>query len=262
MTITYLFFSLLLGMRHGIDSDHLAIINGINLNNHANDKSSSWSGFFFSLGHGLTVTLIGVLIILFKDGSQSYTKLFKYTEWIPIVILLFTGFYGIFTLLNNYKKNTHGNSQNKLIFFLTNTRYPAINLFLTGLFFALIFDTATQVAAWTLIDEGNSQSLYLTAILVGLFFTAGMMITDYINGMLFYRILSEKHTKFNLRMLLSLLVIVSNLAIGGIQLVGKIGYPIETTDELKLIWGLFIMSTTIFVVVSNFYYNNKQLYKS
>jgi high-affinity nickel permease len=50
MTLTYLFFSLILGMRHGIDPDHLAIINGINLNNHASGKSSRWSGFFFSLG--------------------------------------------------------------------------------------------------------------------------------------------------------------------------------------------------------------------
>lgn len=258
MNISYLFFSLLLGMRHGIDPDHLAIINGINLNNHSQGKSSKWNGFFFSLGHGVTVTLIGILIILFKNGSQSYAKLVQYTEWIPIILLLFTGFYGIYTLMNNSKKNIHQHRHNKLISFLTNTNYPSLNLFLTGLFFALIFDTSSQVAAWTLIGEGNTQNLYTNAILIGLSFTTGMMITDTLNGLFFYRILNENHTKFNLRQLLSWIIIISSLAIGGIQLAEKIGFTIEITDALKLFWGVFIMAVAILGVIMNGYFTKKQ----
>jgi len=259
MTITYLFFSLLLGIRHGIDPDHLAIINGINLNNHTQGKSSQWNGFFFSLGHGVTVTLIGILIILFKNGSQSYAKLVQYTEWIPIILLLITGFYGIYILMNKSKKNAHQHRHNKLISFLTNTNYPYLNLFLTGLFFALIFDTSSQVAAWALIGEGNTQNLFTNSILIGLSFTTGMMITDTLNGLFFYRILSENNTKFNLKRPLSWVIIISSLAIGGVQLSEKIGFTIEITDAFKLVWGSFIMSATILGIIMNWYFTKKKL---
>lgn len=258
MTISYLFFSLLLGMRHGIDPDHLAIINGINLNNHSKGKCSKWSGFYFSLGHGVTVTLIGVLIILFKEGSQSYAQLAQYTEWVPIIILIFTGLYGIFNLVNKANKSIHQHSHSKIISYLTNTKSPSIKLFFTGLFFAFIFDTSAQVAVWVLIGEGHSQSLYLTAILIGFSFTVGMMTTDTLNGMFFYRILNESNNKFNSRQLLSWLVIISSLAIGGIQLAEKTGYIIQINESFKLIWGLFIMAATIFGMIINWYYTKKE----
>jgi high-affinity nickel-transport protein len=261
MSIAYLFFSLLLGMRHGIDPDHLSIINGINLNSHANGNSSKWSGFFFSLGHGVTVTVIGVLLIFLKNASQTYSNVVKYTEWIPILLLLFTGFNSIFTLLKKSKKETHYHSRNKIIDYLTNTKYTSIKLFLTGLFFALIFDTSTQVAAWSLIGEANSQNLYLTAILVGLCFTFGMMVTDTLNGLLFYRILNENNTKFNFKLILSLLVIFSSLTIGCIQLLEKIELTIEIKDDFKLIWGVFIMFAIVFSVIINWIFTKKTIAK-
>ena len=46
---------LLLGLRHGFDPDHLVAIDGM-----TRSTSSRWCGLFFSLGHGVVVTLIGV----------------------------------------------------------------------------------------------------------------------------------------------------------------------------------------------------------
>jgi high-affinity nickel-transport protein len=245
-------------MRHGIDPDHLAIINGINLNNHANGRSSIWSGLFFSLGLGITVTLIGVFLIEFKNGAQSFATIVRFTEWIPILLLLFTGLYGCYTLFGKKEKKEHEHQYQKIISVFTNSKSLSLKLFLTGLFFALIFDTSTQVAAWAIIGDDNSQHSYFVAIFIGISFTAGMMISDTLNGLFFYQILKEKNSRFNLKLLLSLLLILSSLLIGSIQLLEKLGYSIEISDQQKLIWGLCMMTAIVLAAFVNVYCSKKQ----
>ena len=46
----FLFFAFLMGLRHGLDPDHLVIINGITLQE-TNINTSKWNGFMFSMGH-------------------------------------------------------------------------------------------------------------------------------------------------------------------------------------------------------------------
>ena len=233
MTLSYLFFSLLLGMRHGLDPDHIAIINTTNFNNHTKGKSNSWGGFFFSLGHGVTVTLVGILIIVLSESLKPFTLLLQLTEWIPIVLLLFTGVYGLNNLLKKKKEHNHKH----LSKFLSNSKYPSLKLFLTGLVFALIFDTSTQVAAWGLAGQNSlTYNPYVVTILIGLFFTTGMIITDTFSGIVFYKLLNSNETKFNLKTLLSLLVIFTSLTLGIIQLLEKIGISVELGDNFKLIW--------------------------
>ena len=47
----------MLGLRHGFDPDHLVAIDGL-----TRTSKSRWCGLFFSLGHGVAVTLIGVAV--------------------------------------------------------------------------------------------------------------------------------------------------------------------------------------------------------
>ena len=259
MMLSYMFFSIILGMRHGLDPDHLAIINGINLNEHSKGKSNSWSGFFFSLGHGVTVSVIGVLIITLNNSLKSYTRLVEFTEWIPIALLLFTGFYGVFVIYSGQIYGTHNHSHKKLTSFIAQSKFPALRLFITGIFFALVFDTSTQVAALGLVGEdiGNYDA-YWIALIIGLFFTVGMMITDTLNGLFFYRILNSNHSKFNLKIILSFLVVISSLTLGAIQLLEKLGVPIEIPDYYKLLWGLVIMAVTLLGLLVNYLQIKKQ----
>ncbi len=46
---------LALGIRHGVDPDHIAAIDGL-----SRLRPSSWNGVLFALGHGLMMTLIAV----------------------------------------------------------------------------------------------------------------------------------------------------------------------------------------------------------
>lgn len=256
MILSYLFFSLLLGMRHGLDPDHLAIIKGINLNDHAKGKSTIWSGFFFSLGHGVTVTLIGVLIIVLNDSLKSYNLIVQFTEWIPIVLLLLTGSLGIYNIYHGFINKNHKHTHEKIPTFLSKSKYPSLKLFLTGLFFALVFDTSSQVAAWGLIgNEGPNHNMYFGAILIGLFFTIGMMATDTLNGLFFFKLLNTNQSKFNLKIILSILVVITSLSLGLIQLFEKIGLSVEIHEDYKLLWGGLIMAATLLGLLLSFMFN-------
>ena len=53
----------LLGLRHGMDPDHLATIDGLARYNGQNrPRVARWSGCFFSLGHGAIVTLVAAFV--------------------------------------------------------------------------------------------------------------------------------------------------------------------------------------------------------
>ncbi len=55
-----------------------------------------------------------------------------------------------------------------------------------GVLFASVFDTATQASAWGYVASSNGG--VVAAFLAGLVFTAGMVITDSIDGRLICRI--------------------------------------------------------------------------
>ena len=240
-------------MRHGLDPDHIAIINATNFNNHTQGKSNSWSGFFFSLGHGVTVTLIGVLIITLNESLKSFTLLLQLTEWVPIFLLLFTGFYGLYNILNKKEQHSH----KRFSSFLSNSKYPSLKLFLTGLVFALIFDTSTQVAAWGLVGQKSlSYNAYAVTVLIGLSFTIGMILTDTLSGIVFYQVLNTNNSKFNLKTFLSLIVIFTSLMLGIIQLLEKIGVTIDIKDHFKLIWGALMLVITIIVLLVSLLINH------
>ena len=54
-----------LGLRHGLDPDHLVASDGL-----ARSNRSRWTGLFFSLGHGIVVTLAGVALALAATDWQ------------------------------------------------------------------------------------------------------------------------------------------------------------------------------------------------
>src|SRR3989442_14691420 len=55
-----------LGLKHGLDPDHLIAIDGF-----TRSSRSRWCGLFFSLGHGVVVTLIGVAVALVATEWQA-----------------------------------------------------------------------------------------------------------------------------------------------------------------------------------------------
>ena len=61
-----------LGLKHGMDPDHLATIDGIPRTNASrNEQLARWSGFLFSAGHGGIVILLAIGVSVINRQWQT-----------------------------------------------------------------------------------------------------------------------------------------------------------------------------------------------
>ena len=83
-----------LGLKHGLDPDHLVAIDGF-----TRSSRSRWCGLFFSLGHGVVVTLVGVAVALVATEWQAPRWLEHTGAWISIGVLLALGIANLLAVL-------------------------------------------------------------------------------------------------------------------------------------------------------------------
>src|SRR6185295_8279934 len=83
----------LLGLKHGLDADHLAAIDGLTrFNAHRRPLVARWSGLLFSLGHGVVVTTVATE---WKAPEWLETA----GTWISIAFLTLLGIANIATVV-------------------------------------------------------------------------------------------------------------------------------------------------------------------
>jgi high-affinity nickel-transport protein len=180
-----------LGLRHGFDPDHIAMIDSMAYRSlETRPKMAPWIGTWFALGHGLTVTVIAVIFGTMAGGMADTmhlpVALGALLEWLPIALLILVGTLNLRSLMQPAPYCAIGWKTRFVPQRLRNSSHP-LAIFLVGIVFALVFDTATQAAAW-----GYAASVHsgiAMALLVGLVFTAGMVITDTLDGRLMVRML-------------------------------------------------------------------------
>src|SRR5258707_2573665 len=82
----------LLGLKDGLDRDHLAAIDGLTRFNAADrPRLSRWSGLLFSAGHGAVVTAIAVAVATVAAEWQAPMWLEDTGAWISIAFLTVLG---------------------------------------------------------------------------------------------------------------------------------------------------------------------------
>jgi nickel/cobalt transporter (NiCoT) family protein len=168
----------MLGLRHGFDPDHLVAIEGM-----TRSTRSRWCGLFFSLGHGVVVTLIGVGVALAATEWQAPAWLEQTGSLISIGVLLALGLANLAMLFR-----TPGDMPVRLIGLrgrwlterLARASHPAV-IASIGAAFALSFDTVSHALAFSLTGATMAGALF--AALLGLVFTLGMVLTDALNGL-------------------------------------------------------------------------------
>lgn len=177
----------MLGLRHGFDPDHIAIIDSMAYRTLGERPGlAPWTGTLFALGHGLAVTAIAVALGAFADGIVLPPTVRAVLDWLPTVLLILVGTLNLRDLLSAQVYRPKGW---KTLFVppgLRNSSHP-LAIFGTGVLFALVFDTATQAAAWGYAATASAGSA--TALVAGLVFTAGMVVTDSADGRLMVRLL-------------------------------------------------------------------------
>lgn len=192
-TLLIILFVFGLGLRHGLDLDHIATIDSITRTLRANNQLSKRVGFLFSLGHGLVVIILSVIISNGMIRAQFPTWLEPLGSYISIFFLLV---FGLITLYSSllHKKKLHPPTSIGGFFALTLKRYNAFWITLIGALFAFSFDTFSQVALFS-ISMSSSNHWYFAALL-GLFFMLGMMATDGLNGFM-VSLLIQRADKFS-----------------------------------------------------------------
>jgi len=167
----------LLGLRHGFDPDHLVAIDGLTRSNR-----SRWNGLFFSLGHGVVVTLVGLVVAIAATGWRAPAWLEALGAWISISVLLALGLANLAML-----SRTPGGRSVALVgirsrWFAEQLSRGSHPVFIAaiGAAFALSFDTISHALVFSL--TGATMAGWLFALLLGLVFTSGMVLVDALNG--------------------------------------------------------------------------------
>lgn len=176
-----------LGLRHGFDPDHIAMIDGMAYHSLAErPRLAPWIGTLFALGHGLTVTAVAVALGALAGSLSLPATLHLVLDWMPTVLLLLVGMLNLRDLLMQRTYRIRGWKFGLMPRHLTSSTHP-LAILAIGILFALVFDTATQAAAWGYAATARSGSG--TALAAGLVFTAGMVITDTLDGQIMAHLL-------------------------------------------------------------------------
>jgi high-affinity nickel-transport protein len=181
----------LLGMRHGFDADHLASIDGLTrLSARRQRVFSRYCGVLFSMGHGVVVLAIAVVVGMLSERWAPPAWLDSFGAWTSIAFLLLLGIANLHAVLQaspgspvplvGIKSRVFGRILQV---------HSALGVGAVGALFALSFDTVSQAALFAVTATqygGISHSIAL-----GLLFVLGMLVTDGLNGWWISRLMAR-----------------------------------------------------------------------
>jgi high-affinity nickel-transport protein len=173
-----------LGMKHGMDADHLATIDGLTRFNAAagRGKLARLCGFLFSLGHGLVVCIVAVATsFLFQQGAVP-AWMDDVGAWVSAFFLLLLGslnLYAVFSTPSHEMVQMVG-IKGRWLGKLRHAGNPLL-VALVGSLFAFSFDTLSQAALFS--TTATQYGGALQALLLAVCFMLGMMLTDAANGL-------------------------------------------------------------------------------
>jgi high-affinity nickel-transport protein len=181
----------LLGLKHGFDADHLAAIDGLTRYNARQGRPfARYCGALFSLGHGAIVVAIAVAVGLASERWDAPGWLELSGAWISIGFLTLVGIVNLRAVLGAapHEVVTPVGIKGRFLGRLNRAGKPW-SVALVGALFAFSFDTVSQSAlfALTATQFGGMQH----AVVLGLLFVLGMLVTDGINGLWISRLIAR-----------------------------------------------------------------------
>jgi nickel/cobalt transporter (NiCoT) family protein len=181
--------ALLLGVRHGLDPDHLAAVDGLTrFNAERRPTLARLAGVWFSVGHGSVVVALAVSAAALATRLAAPAWLEPFGAWTSIAILTLLSVANIAAVFRTpgHEHARVNGWRGRFVAGLFRADHP-FKLLAVGVLFALSFDTvslglmfamtATQFSGWAL------------ALALALLFFFGMLVTDGLNGLWIARLL-------------------------------------------------------------------------
>lgn len=172
-----------LGLKHGLDADHLATIDGLTrFNSRHNPRLARWCGFLFSLGHGAVVVAISLLVGVMAAQWTVPAWVQDVGVWVSIGFLSLLGVVNLRAVLTAPSHEVVGpvGIKGRFLGRLQHTGNPLL-VAAVGALFALSFDTMSQASLFAL--TATRFGGWEHALVLGLVFMFGMMVTDGANGL-------------------------------------------------------------------------------
>jgi high-affinity nickel-transport protein len=219
-----------LGLRHGLDPDHIAVIDNMTLRAiELRQPSAALTGMWFAIGHSVSVAVVALSVAAFASALVWPAAVVVGIDWLVVALLVLVGGLNLRALRrpNGYKPS--GWRQHLVPRVLQRSSHP-LAVAAVGAMFGLVFDTATQAAAWG-AAAGAGGGL-ATAGGIALAFAAGMILTDSADSLIVTRLLrgrGDQATMRRYRRGVGWLVVVMSF--------GMAGYTAAT-----LVWPSFSLS--------------------
>jgi high-affinity nickel-transport protein len=183
--------ALVLGMRHGVDADHLAAIDAMTrCNAQARPALARRTGVWFSFGHGAVVMAVALAVAATAHAWNVPGWLEPFGAWASIAVLVLLGGLnlaawqrsapGAPVALAGWRSRLFDGALRAC------SRRAVMGV---GMLFALSFDTLTQAALMAATGVAR-HGLAAVALLAGAF-AAGMILTDGLNGWWVARLLQR-----------------------------------------------------------------------
>jgi high-affinity nickel-transport protein len=172
-----------LGIKHGLDPDHLVAIDGLTrFNSQTDQRLARWCGLLFSLGHGAVVIGVALTVGIATERWIVPGWLDDLGTWISIGFLTALGLLNLHAVLGTPPDRVVRpvGVRGRLFERLTHTSRPGA-IALVGALFALSFDTLSQAALFAV--TANQLGGWANSAALGLLFMLGMTLADGANGL-------------------------------------------------------------------------------
>ncbi len=227
----------LLGLKHGLDPDHLAAIDGLTRFNAARrPRLSRWSGLLFSAGHGVVVTTVAIAVATVATEWKAPGWLENTGTWISIAFLVLLGVANLWAVWHapqGAAVNAAG-IRSRLFERLIRAEHPVL-VAAVGAAFAISFDTLSQAVLFSL--TGTHLAGWLFAALLGLVFTFGMIATDTLNGLWVSRMVRSADRGAAASRVMSLAIGFTSLAIAALAVARRLAPSLDARIES---WGILL----------------------
>jgi high-affinity nickel-transport protein len=179
----------LLGLRHGIEPDHIAAIDAMTLRAlDQREPHAAWIGALFALGHGAVVIVLALGVSLLSTSIHPPPAVALVVDWLPVVLLLLLGAWNLKALLapGVYRPDS---LRLKLMPRAWRQRTDIWSALVIGALFATVVDTLAHVTAWSVFATNRGGPW--AGVLAGLLFSAGMLIVSAADSQLICRLLRD-----------------------------------------------------------------------
>ncbi|MBI4991349.1 hypothetical protein HZB96_04625 [Candidatus Gottesmanbacteria bacterium] len=238
-TIVLFLSALLLGLRHGVDWDHIAAI--ADITGTGGDKKRSFIlGSIYALGHASVIIVLGLLAVLIGVSLPDWVD--NVMEPVVGITLILLGFYLIYTILR-HGKNFRMRSRWMMIFALVGKLYDSLQekishkhehphikypdtygirtAYMVGVIHGIGAETPTQVLIFiTAAGVGGS----LLGTLLVFTFVAGLLTSNTLITLASTLGFAKTAKNSNISIVLGVITAIFSLIVGSLFLLHKVSF--------------------------------------